>query len=247
MHGPALLAGGAVALLLGATACGRGESPPGSPRYDLDAAGVPRLASSVYIDLTQTRPGGAPQINRISRFRSSLGHDYSDAYECCRSMKHYFMGADASTVVRAPVTGSIVWRDATPSSDQISIAADVEPAFVFTVMHAVLGRTYRVGEHVTEGEMLGYHVGDHTWSDIVVNVDDGKGTAKTCGEGPGGRLVSYFETLTDAAFAVFSSRGVPSRGALVISRAERDAAPIPCVGGRFDPTFSDPLATAVDF
>ena len=45
-------------------------------------------------------------IWRISRFRSVVGHDYSDESESCRSMKHYFEPFDSldwtSLGVRAP-------------------------------------------------------------------------------------------------------------------------------------------------
>ena len=49
----------------------------------------------------------------------------------------------------------------------------------------------------------------------------------------GFRLYSFFEALTDEAFAPLLARGVPSREALQISAAERDAAPLECDGERF--------------
>jgi hypothetical protein len=52
------------------------------PEYDTDANGVPRFAESNCIELHK--------ISRISKFRSGAGHDYSDDFETCRSMKHYF-------------------------------------------------------------------------------------------------------------------------------------------------------------
>jgi len=34
-------------------------------------------------------------VQRVSRFRSGFGHDYSDDFEDCRSMKHYFIADQA--------------------------------------------------------------------------------------------------------------------------------------------------------
>jgi hypothetical protein len=76
--------------------------PSAPPTYDVDALGVPQFATNDYIDLAA--------IQRISRFRSSIGHSTSDDFETCRSMKHYFQpkgSADWSTVtILAPAQGS---------------------------------------------------------------------------------------------------------------------------------------------
>ena len=40
------------------------------------------VGKSNYLDLNK--------IDKISKFRSGMGHDYSDDFESCRSMKHYF-------------------------------------------------------------------------------------------------------------------------------------------------------------
>src|SRR5688572_19041243 len=86
--------------VLGAYACGgsAGSPPPPPPPpteppletvWDVDTRGVPRLATADYIDLSK--------IRRVSFFRSSVGHDASDDFESCRSMKHYFMPRNAAT------------------------------------------------------------------------------------------------------------------------------------------------------
>ena len=43
---------------------------------------IPKFVDCDYLDLDK--------INKISKFRSGMGHDYSDDFESCRSMKHYF-------------------------------------------------------------------------------------------------------------------------------------------------------------
>ena len=54
----------------------------GAASYDLAMLGPPRIVTASYIDLSK--------IERISRFRSTVGHSYTDGSETCRSMKHYF-------------------------------------------------------------------------------------------------------------------------------------------------------------
>ena len=54
--------------------------------WDIDNNGVPQFVNTNYMDIEK--------IYRFSRFRSSVGHDYSDAFEECRSMKHYFQLSD---------------------------------------------------------------------------------------------------------------------------------------------------------
>jgi hypothetical protein len=53
--------------------------------YDVDKNGVPKFMGADYIDLSS--------IVKISKFRSAAGHDFSDSFESCRSMKHYFWPA----------------------------------------------------------------------------------------------------------------------------------------------------------
>src|SRR5262245_37138361 len=72
--------------------------------WNIDAQGVPQFITDNYIDLSLVRG--------ISRFRSGEGHDYSDAAESCRSMKHYFRvpldSSARSIAIQSPVTGAIV-------------------------------------------------------------------------------------------------------------------------------------------
>ena len=51
--------------------------------YDVDLNGIPQFVSTNVMDLVN--------ISQISKFRSGAGHDYSDDFESCRSMKHYFI------------------------------------------------------------------------------------------------------------------------------------------------------------
>ena len=183
--------------------------------YDIDALGVPKFVNTNYIDLNK--------ITQISKFRSSAGHDYHDEREYCRSMKHYFIAPDSTTTIRAPVSGTISRMDDDFVGKQVRIASDVQPAFEFIIFHVALAKPLVVGDRVEEGQVLGTHYGTVTFSDIAVAVNTPKAY----------RLVSYFETLTDDAFAAFQARGIASREDMIVSQAARNAEPYQCAGQTF--------------
>ena len=239
-------------------ACGHGNSAtgptnntgtqsPATPTYDVARLGVPKFVNTIYIDLSQINPAtGLPLINQVSTFRSSVGHDYSDSFETCRSMKHYFVAPNSSTRLYAPVAGTVVRVDTSANESQIAIQADAQPAFWFTIFHPVLVKVFAVGEHVTEGQYLGTHVRDGEDSDIAVLVNPGAGAPATPG-GIQGQLVSYFDTLTDSAFAAFRLRGINSPSDLILTRAQRDASPLSCASGGTFTSTGDPLPQFVHF
>jgi len=85
--------------------------------FNVDAHETPKILEADYIDLSQ--------IISISRFRSSEGHDYSDSFESCRSMKHYFKPgpeADWATVkIFSPVTGVVIRTEEESAGTKIEI------------------------------------------------------------------------------------------------------------------------------
>jgi len=187
--------------------------------WDLDTRGLPRLIMADYIDLSR--------IASISRFRSSVGHDYSDAAERCRSMKHYFMPADpnqsASIVIRSPVRGRLVRTFPEWAGTQLHIEPDSFPAFTIVLFHVQPDSGLAVGDAFERGERIGTHVGPQTYSDVAIRVMT-----------PGGfRLVSYIHALSDSVWTHYAARGLTSRDQAVISRSERDADPLTCNGETF--------------
>ena len=183
--------------------------------WDLDRLGVPPLISADYIE--------SARIGRISFFRSSYGHDYSDELEHCRSMKHYFDAASvpnpATVAIFSPVNGQLVRVEAEQAfGTQLQIQPDAWPAFTVVLFHVVPDGTPRVGDRVTAGARLGHHVGSQTASDVAIRVETTTGS----------RLVSYFDALDDATWARYVSRGVASRSSFVHSRGARDADPLSC-------------------
>jgi len=216
-------------LVLPETGCSKDEGgpAPSSDVWDIEADGIPRFVSTDYIELDR--------IHRISRFRSSCGHDYSDAFEHCRSMKHYFEpygDTDWSTLqIHSPVAGTITRVDVEWAGTKLELVARAYPAFRLSIFHVTVAPPgFAVGDDVTEGQLLGTHVGTQTMSDISVIVNDPTRQ---------GRMVSYFQVMTDGVFQTYQARGVLDRDTLVISKALRDANPLTCNGDQF--VSGDPL------
>jgi len=188
--------------------------------WDIDKNGIPKFVKTDYIQLEK--------IYRISKFRSSVGHDYSDAFEDCRSMKHYFEpygDLDWSTIkIYSPVTGKITRVEQEWAGTKIEIESEEHPAFRFSIFHINTPVSYNIDDQVSAGEELGTHIGIQTMSDIAVMVND---PTKQ------GRMISYFEVLTDAVFIGYSERGVSTREMLIISKEVRDSNPLFCNGDMF--------------
>jgi hypothetical protein len=221
------------AAMITATAGGVSNSVSVTVRdiYDLDARSLPALVTAHYVDV------GA--IQRVSTFRSGIGHDYSDAVERCRSMKHYFMpraDVDWSTIaVSSPVNGTVVQlQQETTFGTQVQIRASALSAATVILFHVVVDGGISVGASVNAGQRLGRHVGSQTMSDVAIRIDTPSGF----------RLVSYFDAMTDSVFAAFQALGLASRATFVIPRGDRDASPLSCSGEQF--ANAGPLANWVD-
>jgi hypothetical protein len=71
--------------------------------YDVASNGIPKFVADDYVYVAS--------VGRISKFRSGAGHDFSDDFESCRSMKHYYEPdvVDWSTLgVYSPVVHSLL-------------------------------------------------------------------------------------------------------------------------------------------
>lgn len=186
--------------------------------YDLDSLGVPKLITADFTDLSK--------IYKISKFRSSIGHDSSDSFEQNRSMKHYFYqkpefdGTTASVECYAPAAGEInmIWDEGEIVSGevrgkQIHLRPRSYPGFIIIMFH--INPRVSKGDVVSAGQLLGYFDCRSSSFDISVS----------CSTFMGQRLFSYFDVITDQAFSQYISRGVSSREAMIISKEYRDANP----------------------
>ena len=194
---------------------------PGLQTYNVDSNGIPIIVRSNYIELAK--------VSNISRFRSGDGHDYSDDFEHCRSMKHYFIidpSVDATAVrIFSPITGYIyseLQEGLTNSGTRVQITSTNYPAFLFILFHVNVASNLTVGMPVTEGQQIGTHIGDPA-SDIAVWVYTPTGA----------KLLSYFDVMPDSIFQTYQNRGITNRAEMIITKAERDADPLDCNGETF--------------
>jgi hypothetical protein len=188
--------------------------------YDPDSLGVPRFIAHDYIDRSM--------IARVSRFRSGIGHDYSDGVEQCRSMKHYFQPRGTvdwgSVPILSPVAGQVTALvPETTFGSQIQIVPAALPAATVVIFHLNPAPGLAVGQPIGAGDTLGTHIGSQTMSDIAIRLTTLSGY----------RLVSYFAALPDSVFAGYAALGIATRDSLSITRADRDANPLACVGEAF--------------
>lgn len=183
---------------------------------------IPQFVNNNYLDLNK--------IEKISKFRSGMGHDYSDDFESCRSMKHYFNPnvEDYSLIeIFSPVDGIVVSM-VESNGIRINIKSSEYPEYQFIIFHIDLLPEIEIGDIVSEGELIGNHINNSTISDIAVQrYVLHEGIFKT-------QLLSYFEVMTDEHFnGNYLGPEISSRSDLIISSTERDASPLHCEGEEF--------------
>lgn len=194
-------------------ACSSPASPPEDP-----------LAGMI-----QAHPVALDPVARVSRFRSGVGHDYSDAHEDCRSMKHYFefhADIDWTTVeVRAPVTGRVerVAEEQFEGFQVRIVPTEIgdNDGVLISLFHVI--PNVEEGDIVQAGDVIGHHASSRTFSDISVL----EYTSKT-----EWRYRSYFELLAPGPLAELEALGLRS-SELVISARDRNTSPLACEFGQF--------------
>jgi len=154
-----------------------------------------------------------------------VGHSYTDGSETCRSMKHYYqpkLSIDWTTVdIYAPASGTVMGIAPDGAFGyRIRIRPRDLAVLDIQIFHVRLDSGVVRDRWVDAGEHIGRHASSGTMSDIAMSI----------GPKEGGTLISHFDAMTDAVFAQYQARGVPSREAAIITEAERDADPVPCVG-----------------
>jgi hypothetical protein len=198
------------------------------PAYDIETHGIPYFIEADFIELGK--------IERVSRLRSGEGHDYSDDFESCRSMKHYYYPkseGDTSVTVYSPVDGTVIGttREYYESGGiyvykgtLVGIVPDEHDAFWIDLFHIDLKPALAVGDRVKAGQALG-RTGktSGTVSEIAVWVRTPSGA----------RLISFFQVMPDSVFQAYQARGMNSREEAIIARDERDADPLTCHGEEF--------------
>ena len=199
------------------SSCGNNNSTQVNP--PATAIDTVHFITHSYIELDK--------IDKISKFRSGIGHDYWDDFEHCRSMKHYFFPFDSldwsKIKIYAPVSGKIVKIIDEGRGMQIKIEPNNQPFYNVIIFHIKLFNPLQEGDSVSSGQVLGTHYSNETYSDIAISNSSSNHY----------RLVSYFDVLPDSLLAKYQSRGAKVRSDLIISKAARDADPLNCNGEIF--------------
>jgi len=204
-------------------------------KYDISLQEIPAFIEKEFTQLDK--------IERVSRFRSAVGHSFTDGTESCRSMKHYFspypeFRQNNTLEIYSPVKGTItsVSNDGHGASEGlynklIQITPDNQPAFIVEIFHCdLVSQSIQTGKKVEAGELLGYarlyyeELEEYATSfDIAiwVNTKDGM------------QLLSYFEVVNDNVFNPYHLRGAASRQEFIITREERDTHLLQCDGDSF--------------
>ncbi len=178
------------------------------------------------------------KIYSISKFRSGEGHDFSGNGETCRSMKHYFTPQEDPTIkptrvieghsvppepdgkhdidIFSPVDGKItdITSERFPVGEQIYIQPSSAKEYTIRLFHVYKVDGIKKGAIVKAGQKIGV-ISGYSATDISV-------------EGGRYQFVSYFQVMPDSIFAAYQKRGAKTRDDFIISKAYRDAHPIPC-------------------
>lgn len=184
--------------------------------YDFEKLGMPVIIENHYIDYSK--------LLYISKFRSAWGHDYSDSFEHCRSMKHYFQMPNTveGLSIYSPVTGVIVAKfDEQTAGAQYWIRPTSAQYATVKIFH--INGALNIGDSINAGQSIGTHATSSTASDICIELNTTTGK----------KLVSYFDVMPDNLFANMASFGITNRSQLIITKEQRDADPLSCSGESF--------------
>ena len=202
------------------------------PTVEVAAGGVPQFISTDFVNLNT--------IQDISLFRSAAGHDYSDRFESCRSMKHYYspplsLRTNGTVPIFSPVAGKIVhleteeenFVDDGATNQRIVIQPDDQPAILIILFHVDLldppltaGTSLSAGQHLGHARLVRNSGPPSHNFDIALHANTNTGI----------RYVSYIEAMTHALFTGYTNwgGGAASRDDFIISEGERNADPLTC-------------------
>ncbi len=162
-------------------------------------------------------------IAAISKFRSMIGHDYSDSFEMERSMKHYYMplpeylGTIDKLPLYSPVKGKIsgISEDAT-AGYLMRIQVEGYEDFYICIHHINVLSNITQGVEVNPGDLLGfaYLIGTSCFDIAVFRLLDKKF-----------KYYSIFEFMSDDVFARYKAKGIESQNVMIISREDADKSP----------------------
>ena len=172
------------------------------------------------------------QIQRISTFRSCIGHDYSGLNidgekETLRSMKHYLeplpslIGTDQIKIF-APFDGKIVEILDGPPGKAIYISAKAAPSWKFIFFHVIPAVGIEEGTLVQAGEQLGIVSADiHNNFDFALKQFGWKGQV----------FDSPFMHMSNSILKEYSQNSITPEN-IIFSKEARDAELCPVEGAK---------------
>jgi hypothetical protein len=172
------------------------------------------------------------QIQRMSTFRSCIGHDYSGLNtdgekETLRSMKHYLeplpslIGTDKIKIF-APFDGKVVEILDGPPGKGIYISAKAAPSWKFIFFHVIPAAGIEEGALVQAGEQLGTASGDiHSNFDFALKQFSWKGQV----------FDSPFMHMANSILEEYAANGITPEN-IIFSKEGRDADPCQVEGSR---------------
>ncbi len=181
-----------------------------------DINNPPQFCTADFIELDK--------INKISKFRSFVGHDYSDSFEHDRSMKHYFDPISAygnsndNITIYSPVDGTVDYlndeqhrlTNGEIRGKQIGIKVKNYEEYTIIIFHLNPFDNISVGTILHAGDAIGYaDVRENSNTDIAIMRHIM--FLKT-------KLYSYFQVITEDVFSKYQARGISSRNDLIKSR-----------------------------
>jgi hypothetical protein len=219
------------------------------PTVDLDGDGITKFVTTNVINPSQ--------IDDISLFRSSAGHDFSDDFESCRSMKHYFeptSKTNNTNTITAPARLKVVemnseegggFEDDGVTNQFLGLALISNPAYKIELFHVDVDPdlNLELGDIIEEGVLIGHG------RLVRVNSGEAPGTSPstsndfdisvTANVSGGLKRISYFDVISDAILADMDTwadthtNRTWARADFQYSEAARDADPLTCEGEDF--------------
>ncbi len=197
-------------------------------KIELEKYNNPESKDKPSENFITANPLDLSQIDRISKFRSCVGHDYSGLNsdgerETLRSMKHYIepLSTQSNAIkVFAPFDGEIREVNAESRGSQVFISPNAARKWNMVFFHINLIPRIEEGTSVQAGQLLGYGALDNSPNfDIALK----KFSIK----------VQIFESpflhMTNQILEEYTTKGITLEN-IIISKKERDADSCP-VGG----------------
>ena len=208
---------------------------------NFDPNNIPKIAKFNFTDLDK--------FSRMSKIRSAVGHNYSyktdeddPTRQNCKSMKHYFVPTGVpksnelfnktphafkwmSIKFYSPVDGFINHVEysnntyGTEANFGIQATDTDAKGYYFDYYHISLDSNLKVGSVVKAGQQVGTLGDENAYGEIAVSARMSKTKI---------HLISFLEVATDEIYNLYKNRGVNSPSDVIITRAERDANPLPC-------------------